>query len=414
MCLENRVRIPAANQESMTSLISELMERIFAGLMCVILFPFWLINVVLAVICFEKPLIVDSGRDLMGRKVARYHFSRGMVRSSPAMLQVFIGVRRLVGLPVECPVSNLRRAFGSVKPGVTSLYALQKLSGYCVGNADEATLKQQQMGVGAQWAMAARYWVTALICKPRILIKTARFSLFGIRINNLTMAQAVNKVLPMTPTARPQLSFFVNVNSYNLAQSLPSLKDTINSADWVFADGSGVRLAAQKSGLALLDNVNGTDMLPELCERAAMQDKSLFLLGAAPGVAEQAGVNLSDRFPGLEIAGSHHGFFDEEENQNIITQINESGASILLVAMGTPLQEAWCVQHRDALQVETVLAVGGLFDFYSGRIPRAPLWMRELGLEWVWRLRQEPIKKFRRYVIGNPLFLYRTLIASRG
>jgi N-acetylglucosaminyldiphosphoundecaprenol N-acetyl-beta-D-mannosaminyltransferase len=116
---------------------------------------------------------------------------------------------------------------------------------------------------------------------------------------------------------------------------------------------------------------------------------------------------MLERYPQLKIAGARDGYFSPEEEEGVVDAINGSGARILLVAFGAPRQELWLARWRDRLLAPVSMGVGGLFDFYSGRIPRAPLWMREMGLEWVYRLMQEPGRMWRRYVIGNPLFLYR-------
>jgi N-acetylglucosaminyldiphosphoundecaprenol N-acetyl-beta-D-mannosaminyltransferase len=122
---------------------------------------------------------------------------------------------------------------------------------------------------------------------------------------------------------------------------------------------------------------------------------------------------MLQRYPGLEIAGARDGYFRPEEEGAVIEAINGSGARILLVAFGAPRQELWIARWRDRLAPPVAMGVGGLFDFYSGRIPRAPVWMREIGLEWVFRLMQEPGRMWRRYVIGNPLFLYRVRKQAR-
>ncbi len=234
-----------------------------------------------------------------------------------------------------------------------------------------------------------------------------QFSIFGMKIDNVSMQDAVESVVTPRADRVTKTVCFVNANSINLARDNEGLTHAVNDADCVFADGSGVRLAARRAGITLQDNVNGTDMLPLLCEKAAAESLSIFFLGAAPGVAEQAASNLTERFKGLRVAGTQHGYFSNAENPNIIKAINASGADILLVAFGSPNQEAWLQNNRQHLKVKSALAVGGLFDFYSGRIPRAPLWMRRTGIEWIWRLMQEPKAKFKRYVIGNPLFIYR-------
>jgi len=239
------------------------------------------------------------------------------------------------------------------------------------------------------------------------LYAAKEFKLFDIRIDNLTIDAAVTNIIAPRRSAQAKTVCFVNVNSFNLAHHDASLKHAINAADYVFADGSGARIAAQRKGYRLLDNVNGTDLLPKLCERAIQENKSIYLLGAKPEVAEKAANKLVQQYPGLRIAGSHHGYFDKNNCSDVINKINQSQADILLVAFGSPIQENFLQTHKASLSVNTVVAVGGLFDFYSGNISRAPLWMRELGLEWIWRLIQEPKAKFNRYVIGNPIFLYR-------
>ena len=232
-------------------------------------------------------------------------------------------------------------------------------------------------------------------------------SLFGIEIHNDSLSEAADKVMASKRSGLPKTVCFVNVNTINLAKTHSDLIASVNDADYVFADGVGMRIAASRQGQIMRDNVNGTDLLPLLCERAAEQEKSLFLLGAQPGVAALAAKRLEAQYDGLNIAGVHHGFFDKQSSQSVIDCINNSGASVLLVAFGSPIQETWVRANRHLLRVDVVLAVGGLFDFFSGRIPRAPLWLRKLSLEWVFRLIQEPRKKFNRYVIGNPVFLWR-------
>jgi len=148
-------------------------------------------------------------------------------------------------------------------------------------------------------------------------------------------------------------------------------------------------------------------MFPLLCEAAAREHVPIYLLGAKPGVAQATADNMVERYPNLTVAGVRDGYFNAEEEDAVVEAINESGARILLVAFGAPRQELWLEQWRDRLAPPVCMGVGGLFDFYSGRIARAPAWMREMGLEWVFRLLQEPGRMWRRYVIGNPLFLYR-------
>lgn len=241
---------------------------------------------------------------------------------------------------------------------------------------------------------------------------TNLFRIFGVHVDNLTMADAVGWVTADRPSFRCRLGMFVNANSFcNLWQS-PQLRLDLNNADRVFADGVGVRLAAKRAGVVLKANVNGTDLFPQVARQMAEQGKSIFLLGGKPGVASDAAAKILQAYPGIRIAGTHHGYFSDVDNLSIIDSINESGADLLLVALGSPLQERWLVAHRDLLDVSCALGVGGLFDFLSQRIPRAPMWIRKLELEWVYRLIQEPKAKGRRYILGNAQFLYRTYLTG--
>ena len=181
----------------------------------------------------------------------------------------------------------------------------------------------------------------------------------------------------------------------------------LRNMNQVYPDGIGVRLASQMFGNGVKDNINGTDLFPLLCERLVNTAHGIYLLGAREGVAESTAANMVKRYPGLNIAGYQHGYFTPEEEDEVLDRINTSGADVLMVAMGAPQQERWIARNRARLNVSILMGVGGLFDFYSGRISRAPVWIREVGLEWVWRLLQEPGRMWRRYVLGNPLFLYR-------
>ena len=136
----------------------------------------------------------------------------------------------------------------------------------------------------------------------------------------------------------------------------------------------------------------------------------MFLLGAAPGVAARMRQNLSDTYPGLDVVGEQHGYFDHaDESSSVIEKINALKPNIVLVAFGAPMQEKWIHEHYKQIDSNVLIGVGGLFDFYSGDKKRAPLWMRKSGIEWMYRLYLEPGRLWRRYIIGNPLFMLRIL-----
>jgi N-acetylglucosaminyldiphosphoundecaprenol N-acetyl-beta-D-mannosaminyltransferase len=180
------------------------------------------------------------------------------------------------------------------------------------------------------------------------------------------------------------------------------------------ADGIGMKIAGRVLGSEIRENLCGTDVFPRLCAALAQRNKSIYLLGARPGVAEATCNWIARSCPAARIAGWHDGYYDPVSEPAIIAAIAKSRPDVLLVAFGAPKQELWISQHLAATGAKVALGVGGLFDYYSGRIPRAPLWVREVGMEWVWRLSQEPSRLWKRYLAGNLVFLARTFAYRAG
>lgn len=237
----------------------------------------------------------------------------------------------------------------------------------------------------------------------------ATIEIFGFRVSNVTIGEAVDAILDQASRGIRENIYFVNAHCVNTAAEDPGYREVMSRADHVFADGVGLALAAKFAGESLRDNVNGTDLFPELCEKAAQNGTPIAFLGGRKDVVTRCARRMTSRYPGLQIVCALDGYFAREEEEAVIETINNSGAQILLVAKGMPRQEMWIDRVSDRLQIPQVMAVGGLFDFYSGRFIRAPHFLRKLGLEWLFRLAQEPRRLFKRYVIGNPVFLYRTL-----
>ena len=235
-----------------------------------------------------------------------------------------------------------------------------------------------------------------------------RSRLFGIRVDLPTLDGAVTALLEAAAQGTRARVVFLNAHCVNVAFRDWAYWHALEQATHRFADGAGMRLAARVAGRAYIDNVNGTDLFPLLCERAAQSGTALYLLGAEPGVADETARRMTARYPGLVIAGTSDGFGQRHPSEReLLRAIDQSGAQIVLVALGVPLQEKWIMQNAPKLRAPVVMEVGGLFDFYSGRRLRAPLWLRRIGLEWSWRLALEPKRLWRRYLIGNLAFLAR-------
>jgi len=241
--------------------------------------------------------------------------------------------------------------------------------------------------------------------------------LFNTRLRNVSMQQTMNLIKSTINNSGDSSAitkrkiYFVNPDCFNKTFS-PAMADykailsESNPEDWIFADGIGINIAVDMLGYPKNENINGTDLLPRLIELAADNDFSLFLLGAKEGIAVAMKENLISQYPDLQIKGTQHGYFDwDTESADIVQNINDLKVDILLVAFGAPHQERWIEKWSPHLNCSLVIGVGGLFDFYSGRIKRAPRWLRDIGLEWVFRLLMEPRRMFKRYIIGNPLFL---------
>lgn len=344
---------------------------------------------------------------------------RGPLRGLAVWLNILRGDMAIVGprplTPEEgegVPVRDLARFL--VRPGLISPYRLRSQVG--IAHQQESELDRELVygqSLRGDLGLAARSLVAVALGGEASGEAPPVLNFFGIPVVNTTMSEAVEWIVGQALVGDRRTLAFVNPDCLNIAWHHEAYKEVLLDADRVLPDGIGIHLGCRMLGTALRENVNGTDLFPRLCEASARAGLSLYLLGARPGIAEATASNMVQLYPGLRIAGVHDGYFSPEEETDLVAGINASGAAILLVAFGVPRQELWIDGWRGQLEPPVCLGVGGLFDFFSGRIPRAPLWMREIGLEWVWRLLQEPRRMWRRYVIGNPLFLFRVWRQAR-
>lgn len=233
-------------------------------------------------------------------------------------------------------------------------------------------------------------------------------NVLGVRFLNISMDQALALLEDTISSGSREPVSFINADCLNISSHDSEYRELLNSQRIVLPDGAGIGIACRMIGERMAANLNGTDLLPLLCELAARKDYSLFLLGAGHGVGQRMKANLEKRYPGLNIVGEQHGYFDHETGSDtVIETINSLKPNIVLVAFGAPRQEKWIQQNLEKIDANLLLGVGGLFDFYSGDKKRAPLWMRKNGMEWLYRLYLEPGRLWRRYIVGNPLFIYR-------
>ncbi|WP_031514090.1 WecB/TagA/CpsF family glycosyltransferase [Desulfofalx alkaliphila] len=225
-----------------------------------------------------------------------------------------------------------------------------------------------------------------------------RIELLGAYIDALNMNETVDKLAGFVKSGRPHQVITLNPEYLYRAQGRQDLLDLVNRVDLVTADGTGIVWAAKMAGTPVPERVTGIDLMLRLCARGDYEGWRVFLLGASPGVAQEAGEKLKEQFPGLDIVGTHHGYFTDGESRRIVDLICEAKPHLLFVALGMPRQEEWIARHQPKMGVPVAMGVGGSFDVISGRKERAPLWAQRMKIEWLYRLVKEP-SRFRRQLV---------------
>lgn len=241
-----------------------------------------------------------------------------------------------------------------------------------------------------------------------------RVEVLGVLVDRVGADEMRERMLGMVRGGRRGLVLHANVHGLNLAYDRPWMRDLLNGADLVFCDGSGVTLAARMLGHPGLQRFTHADEMWHLAGFAEKHGLSLYFLGARPGVAAKAAGRLKEKYPGLKVAGVRHGYFEKgvgsEENEAVVREINAARPDVLVVGFGMPLQERWLMENWDRLEgVGVAMTLGAIFDYVSGDLRRGPRILVDNGFEWLARLFIEPGRLWRRYVIGNPLFLLRVL-----
>jgi N-acetylglucosaminyldiphosphoundecaprenol N-acetyl-beta-D-mannosaminyltransferase len=344
----------------------------------------------------------------------------GALAELPRLLAVLRGQMSLVGtepLPLEGPQTALTRLDDTLAaPGLVSLHGLRRNVNLAHEDVEELNRRySREKSLAGDLSLLLRAGVAALLAGPGGAA-SAKLRLLGVEIDNLSLDGAIESISRQISADARSAVMFVNAHCLNVAQRDPRYLQILRQAQLVLPDGIGLHLAARILGQQLRENVNGTDLFVPLCRRLAREERAVFLLGGRRGVARGVARRLATLAPGLRVAGVQHGYFERggAAEAQLVDRINASGADLLLVALGVPGQERWIAEHRGRLKTPVVMGVGGLFDFYSGRIPRAPRWMQEVGMEWVHRLACEPRRMARRYILGNPEFLLRTLVQRLG
>jgi N-acetylglucosaminyldiphosphoundecaprenol N-acetyl-beta-D-mannosaminyltransferase len=240
-------------------------------------------------------------------------------------------------------------------------------------------------------------------------VEPLRTSIFGVSIDCVDADGLFERVMAWTREGHPRTIMYANAHCLNYAATDAAYRAILNSADMVYADGVGAIWGARMLSKCTPSKTTGADWIVPLCQRAASLGLRIYLLGGKPGIAQTAAKVLCGRVSGLQVVGTSDGYFSAVEEPAIVAEIQQAAPDILLVGMGVPRQERWIARHHAALGVPICWGAGAVLDYVADREPRAPLWMRRAALEWLWRLLVDPRGKWRRYLLGIPLFMGRVL-----
>ena len=230
-------------------------------------------------------------------------------------------------------------------------------------------------------------------------------TILGVPVVPYTMDEAVAKLTGETLAKKRNFVVTANAEIIMMAQEDSEYKELLSeTADLVLPDGAGTVWAGNYLGYRIPERVAGYDLYLRLLEEAAKKNIAVYFFGGKPGIAEAAAAEGKRRWPGLTVAGCRNGYFSAEEEAVIIENINRSGAAMLFAALGAPKQEKWLAKFREQLKPELLMGIGGSFDVLAGKVQRAPKWMQDARLEWLFRLLKQP-SRFGR-MLALPKFVF--------
>jgi N-acetylglucosaminyldiphosphoundecaprenol N-acetyl-beta-D-mannosaminyltransferase len=232
-----------------------------------------------------------------------------------------------------------------------------------------------------------------------------RIELLGCPVDAVTLAEAVGRVEAAIASGDSIQHVAINAAKLVKYQRDEDLRAAIDGCELATADGQPVVWAARLLGRPLPERVAGIDFMHALLDASRRGGFRVFLLGARADVLVRAEAAISEQYPGIAVAGRHHGYFAPDEEAAVVEEIAAAAPDLLFVALETPAKELFLARHRHRLRLPFVMGVGGAFDVLAGERRRAPGWMRSAGLEWLYRLAQDPRRLARRYVVGNTRFV---------
>jgi N-acetylglucosaminyldiphosphoundecaprenol N-acetyl-beta-D-mannosaminyltransferase len=237
-------------------------------------------------------------------------------------------------------------------------------------------------------------------------------NILGVHVSRLTQDHLSGIIENCVHNGGKHVLTYVNVHALNIAKRDRQFRDFLNRATVAYCDGEGVRVGARLLGKRLPPRIVLTYWIWDLCEMCARNGLSVFFLSGVQETVDEAVCTLRRRYSTLKVAGSHHGYFEKTglENDEVLRAIEQASPDILFVGFGMPAQEHWIDENLDRLTARIILTSGSMIEYVAGHRRVAPSWMADNGMEWLFRLLQEPARLWKRYIIGNPWFIVSVLM----
>jgi N-acetylglucosaminyldiphosphoundecaprenol N-acetyl-beta-D-mannosaminyltransferase len=227
----------------------------------------------------------------------------------------------------------------------------------------------------------------------------------GMPVHRFDLASFIGTISTRAVYGLPTRMAYLNAHTFNLSAENPRLRRLLAEADILYADGMSVVWASRLFGPGLPERLSLSTFVVDLMQAFADREVTVFLMGGKPGVSNAAAARLREQVPHLRIVGTANGYGDTRNADDLVRRINAAAPDVLLVGMGTPTQEEWIATYGPRLDVPVQWAVGAMFDYLAGDERHPPAWMCRAGLQWLYRLAVDPLGKWRRYLLGNPVFL---------
>jgi N-acetylglucosaminyldiphosphoundecaprenol N-acetyl-beta-D-mannosaminyltransferase len=243
-------------------------------------------------------------------------------------------------------------------------------------------------------------------------MKQCFISIAGVRIDLISKQEILTEIDNVIIENHKSIFAYANAHTVNFASRHGWLKQFMQQAHVVYADGQGIRFGSWLTREKIPPHLPLTEWIWDILCHCSLKHYSIFLLGAKPDVIAVAASNITKQFPHLKIGGTQHGYFNHygKDSEDIIQKINTLSPDVLFVGLGMPLQEQWIMDNFEKLKTHVIFPVGGCIDVLAGKRLKVPAWIRKIGLEWIVRLIEEPRRLFNRYIFGNPIFIYRVLL----